>query len=216
MAAPCILLFPHLRLADRRPPIEDMLASRILEDCGGAPDDAPGGRRGVPKCFRRIEQWPLECAARCWSCGGACEEPPRFVPTYLTRQGWGEVEMGVHGVMCRFVCAARFILDRVPGVTAQHRAQSLLLEACAAFADGRRPLVIAAAPPRERLEEFGGDLSRAEYARIADGLERELGVLSKNEIRVRAAAFEALVAPESASSQLSQYKEKVAELGLLR
>lgn len=181
----------------------------------GQPGDR--NRDPIPTCFRRIEEWPLASPYLCWTCGGPCDTPPRFRPTYLNRTPDGGFELGVEGVMCRFACAARYIEDQPFSKTERHRAQTLLLEECEAFT-GARPAYIAPAPKRTRLTAHGGDLTRAQFVELADAIEGPLGVPDAAELRARVARLAADDAPEADSSALcmNEYKEQVTRLGLLQ
>ena len=216
-----VLRLPGIRLDDYVGP-EALLEQRLLEAVLTAPEppapvSAPApARAGLPLFFRDLDHWPVTSPLLCWGCDRPCTGgPPRFIPGYLTRTADDGYEFGVRGVACRFVCAARWIADRVFPLTERQRVQGMLVEECHSFS-GRRPIAIPAGPPREALVGYGGDLERDEFDALADALEASLGVPSVDEILARqrdAVERDDTCGPDRA---LSDYKERVSAMGLLK
>lgn len=211
-----VLRLPGLRLDDYVGP-ETLLEQRLLEAVPAAPAaPEPPPSVGLPLCFRALEHWPVGSPVLCWACDRPCADgPPRFIPSYLSRTADDGCEFGVRGATCRFVCAARYVADRVYPLTERQRVQGMLVELCHQFT-GRRPVAIPAGPPREALAAYGGDMSREEFDALAEALEAGLGVPSVDEIRARQRVAGKCDDTSAPDRELSDYKDTVSAMGLLK
>ena len=163
---PCILRLTGVRISDYVP-VEDIADERLLELEPTSETDVCT-YDAIPPTFTTIDRWPATTNLRCWQCDERFDTPPCFVPTHVrevTRPGApdSQIEFGVHGNMCSFVCAELWISTQYAGdAERQWRARDNLAIVYFMFT-GRRTACIRPAPNKTEMREYGGVLSADEF-----------------------------------------------------
>lgn len=108
----------------------------------------------MPIVFEGPEEWPKETNLKCWSCSLIFYSYPRFAPRN-PRVVSGKFQCDVEGVMCRWSCSARHILDKFP-LHEQPDALDLLCIIEAMFSGKPRKTRIRPSPDKTIRAEYCG------------------------------------------------------------
>lgn len=170
--APNILRLMGITPHDYRP-VEDLLDEKLLDDLGAAPvgadqsivhgESAAIGRAleetptldTIPKVFTGLDAWPEKTNLRCWDSDFYFDDRPKFVPTYVTTNESGELEIGVKGNFMTFNNAARWIRTTVHSTEQQWRMLDMLYLVYRLFT-GASATHIESAPDKTKMAKYGG------------------------------------------------------------
>lgn len=161
--------------------IEDLQDEKIVESAlirGRVADDEEDpdaiSYDRIPKMFTTLEEWPLKTNIKCWDSGLTFDGPPRFIGTHLIETETGDIHMETLGNFMTFNNAAAWIDVMMKG-SRQSEARDMLMRAYYHMT-GERVNYIAPAPPRTKMEEYGGDWSVEKYLEELRKLDPKHGV----------------------------------------
>jgi hypothetical protein len=155
--SPCIIFLKGVTSEDYTK-IEDVFDMRLVDDIEDSDNTQLSSEYAtIPSKYVLVDKWIKSTNLLCWNCNFSFITMPVFVPTYIHKGEHGIIEMGVHGNMCSFNCAANYIRENMDKL---HHMNLLYL-----YNDmtGNSIDIIHPAPSKFIMRKYGGRLTENEY-----------------------------------------------------
>jgi len=158
-------------------PMEKKFEEKLLEDAKTRASCMAIHYDKIPDKFIGLSTWTKTTNLHCWGCDSAFDEIPKFIPTSITENLEGQIEIGVKGVFCTFYCVSRYIHDMYgTDLTNSEgwRMQDRLAVLYGLFT-GKTLSTIPLSPCKTTMERYGGDLTEEDYRNKLRRMDQECG-----------------------------------------
>lgn len=130
----------------------------------------------IPTIFTDITLWPKTTNLHCWFCSRQIKSMPVFIPSSIEPVSEGKAgvkmqerkshqktySMNVDGIFCWFNCAQAYIDDSATTLEIKQN-RTMMLRFLFRVFTGKSIEYIKPAPPKTKLEQYGGIYTQQEY-----------------------------------------------------